>query len=561
MSHNKRNNTQIYTKIFLVFLIISHVLIPFVISSVNSYSTIEIYNPYLEMSKFSKNDYNPILQEEKQALGNITINDVDFNGLKIGFYRDNTSYPLIWDEYASGALKLTQLNMQFLETTELAIVDNLNDDIEDRSIITVKINESLLVEHKNSTLGYIIYHSRLFPTRLEQFFVDNGTNVFELTAETDYSIDSNDFIVFHFEDYFENLPKTNFTINLIWEYDFTVSNWRLSQNPTNDLLIHDVKQNFTVEFNYYFRLEASKYNLSISDPNIFADNINIAFTVNLPDRTSLNDHSLELNDVGVNINNHLNLNKTIDVFLSDLFTGDRSVFSLNFTTIFAFEFVKPVGETWAIDRLVEGREIRERIYFPSLLYGPQHIYLKGLSFYEPTIYSEQVIKNSSLFERNSPYYYLNTSLTGKEGIIANVPYLIAGETCPFIFKYISTESLRFVITDNIKMPLIGAEVEVYYFGQKYGTYISKDQVQPISSGKTNENGEINLKNVPHGNYTIRVFQNGVFLKESAVNTYNEINYIYTNYPHFPIWIIIFGGINGIILIFGVIFYLKNKKMR
>lgn len=561
MPYNKRNYTKISTKIFLVFLLFSHFLIPLIISNVNSYLPTELYTPSLEISNFSKNDYSPILQEKKQALGNITINAIDFNGLERGFYTENNSYPLIWEEYNSGALKLTLISRQFLETTEPAIVDNLDEDIEDRSIITVKINESLLVEHDNSTLGYVIYHSRLFPSRLLQFFVDNGTKVFELTAETDYSIDSNDFIVFSFVDFFEYLPKTNFTMNLIWEYDFTVSDWKLSQNPTNDLLIRDIKQNFTVEFNYYFTLVANKYDLSVSDPIIYADNIYIALTVNLPDRTSLNDHVLELNNVTVNINNYLNLNKTIDVFLSDSFSGDRSIFSLNFTAFFAFEFVKPVGETWAIDRLVEGRETRERIYFPSLKSGPKHIYIQGLSFYEPTIYSEQVIYNSSLFERNSPYYYLNTSQTGKEGMIANVPYLIAGETCPFMFKYSSTQSLRLIITDNIKMPLIGADLEVYYFGQKYGTYISKDKVQPISPGKTNENGEIIIKNLPYGNYTVKVFQNGVFLRESNVNTYTEINYIYTSYPHFPIWIIIFGSLNGIILIFGVIFYLKNKKMR
>ncbi|MFX1567176.1 MAG: hypothetical protein ACFFCV_02280 [Promethearchaeota archaeon] len=561
MPYNKWNYTQTYIKILLVFLILSQLFIPFVLSIDNSYSSTEIYNSNLEISSFSKEDYKPILSEEKQGLGNITINNIDFSGLEIGFYRDNTSYPLIWEEYASGALNMVPISMQFLETIEPAIVDNLDEDIEDNNIITVKINESLMVELDNSTLGYIIYHSRLSSSRLVQFFVDNGTNVFELTAETDYSIDSNEFIVFHFVDFFEVLPNSNFTMNLIWEYDFTLNNWKLSQLPKNDLLINEVNQNFTVDFNYNFELVSNKYNLSIADPVIYAENIYVALTVNLPDRNSLNDHSLELNDVIVNINNYLNLNKTIDVYLSDLFSGDRSTFSLNFTALFTFEFVKAVGETWAIDRLVEGREIRERIYFPSIISGPPHIFLKGLSFYEPTIYSEQVIGNSSLFERNSPYYYLNKSLTGREGMLAKVPYLVMGETCPFIFKYISTQTLRLIITDNIKMPLIGADLEVYYFGQKYGTYISKDQVQPISPGKTNENGEIIIKNIPYGNYTIKVFQNGDFLTESDVNTYTEINYIYTSYPHFPLWIIIFGGLNSIILIFGVIFYLKNKKMR
>ncbi len=560
MSNKKRKYVITSIKILLVFLIFSNVLIPLVLRSNSLKSTSQIYNPELEISKFSKEDYKAILNEEKQALGNITINDINFNELE-GFSIYNTSYPLIWEDYKSGALSITQFEMQFLNTSEPAIVDNLNENIEDNNIIKVNLNESLIVELNSPTLGYLIYHSRLFPCRLLQFFVDNGTNVFELNNETDYSIDNDDFIVFNYEDFFKNWPTSEFKMYLIWEYEVSIDNWRLNQNQSNDLVIQEQIQNFTVEYHYYFVLTGKKYNLSISDPIIFADNIDVALTVELPDRYLLSDHILELNNESININDYLNSNKTIDISLVEHFSADRSTFSLNFTALFTFQFIKPLRETWAIDRLVEERNIRERIYFPSLIQGPQHIYLKNLSFYEPTIYFEQVIKNSSLFDRNSPYFYLNTSLTGKVGILVKVPYLVVGETCPFILKYISTQTLRLVITDNIKMPLVGAYVEVYYYGQRYGTYISTEWVQPIAPGTTNENGQIILNLIPYGNYTIRVYQNGIFLTESTASTYNEYNYIYTSYPHFPLWIIIFGSTNGLILIFGVIFYLKNKKLR
>ncbi len=561
MSNKKRKFVITSTKILLVFLIFSYILIPLVLRSNSFNSTSQIYNPELEISKFSKEDYKAILNEEKQALGNITINDINFDDLEKGFSFENTSYPLIWEDYKSGALNITQIKMRFLNTSELAIVDNLNENIEDNNIIKVNLNESLIVELNSPTLGYLIYHSRLFPCRLLQFFVDNGTNVFELNNETDYSIDNDDFIIFNYEDFFKKWPTSEFKMYFIWEYELSIDDWRLNQNRSNDLIIQEQIQNFTVEYHYYFILTGKKYNLSISDPIIFADNIDVALTVNLPDRYLLSDHILELNNEIINIHDYLNSNKTIEISLTEHFSADQSKFSLNFTAIFTFQFIKPLRETWAIDRLVEEKDIRERIYFPSLIQGPQHIYLKNLSFYEPTIYFEQVIKNSSLFNRNSPYFYLNTSLTGKVGILVKVPYLVVGETCPFILKYISTQTLRLVITDNIKMPLVGANVEVYYYGQKYGTYISTEWVQPIAPGTTNENGHVILSAVPYGNYTVRVYQNGIFLKESTASTYNEYNYINTSYPHFPLWIIIFGCINGIILIFGLIFYLKNKKLR
>ncbi len=561
MLNKKRNYVNLSIKILLIFLIFSHVLIPLVLGSNSFNSTSQIYNPELEISKFSKDDYKAILNEEKQALGNITINDIDFNELEIDFSIENTSYPLIWEDIKSGALNITQINMQFLNTSEPAIVDNMNENIEDNNILKVILNESLMVELNSPTLGYLIYHSRLVPCRLLQFFVDNGTNVFELNNETDYSKDNDDFIIFNYEDFFKNWPSSEFKMYLIWEYELSIDEWQLNQNLSNDLIIQDQIQNFTVEYHYYFVLTGKKYNLSVFNPIIFADNIDVALTVNLPDRYLLSDHILELNNQFININDYLNSNKTIDISLTEHFSADQSKFSLNFTTSFTFQFIKPLRKTWAIDRLIEEIDIRERIYFPSLIQGPQHIYLKNLSFYEPTIYFEQVLKNSSLFNRNSPYFYLNTSLTGKVGILVKVPYLVVGETCPFIIKYRSTQTLRLIITDNIKMPLVGAYVEVYYYGQKYGTYISTEEIQPITPGNTNENGRITLSAVPYGNYTIRVYHNRIFLKESTASTYNEYNYIYTTYPHFPLWIIIFGGINGIILIFGLIFYLKNKKLR
>ena len=570
MVNKKRNCTIVNIKIFLVLLTISFILIPLVLGSIRFNPNTLIYDPLPKTGDFSKDDYNAILTEEKHALGNITINDIDLSELEMGFYIYNETYPQIWEDYNSSILNITQIDMQFVETMDPAIVDNLKESIEDRNIITVKLNESIFVEYNNLTQGYLIYHARLYPCDLLQFFVDNNTEVFELINETDYIIDEDGFIVFNYDNYFQKGPTLNFSMYLIWEYDINIEYWSLAQYIGTNLIMNETEQNFTAKYSYNFTLIGKKFGQTINIKNRYVDNIDLALTVNLPDKSSLNNHNLELNGEIVNINDHLNdTDKAIDIFLTDYFNANQSKFSLNFTSSFTLKFVDPVGDTWAIDRLVAERNIRERIYFPSLLNGPQHIYLKHISFYEPTIYFDQLIKdrfdqlisNYSLFERNTALFELNTSLTGKEGIQVKVPYLIVGETCPFIIKYKATQNLRIIITDNIKMPLVGASVEVFYFGQKFGTYISNDQIQPIPPGITNEHGEIVLKNVPHGNYTIRVYYNAKFIIESTVSTYNEINYIYTNVPHVPLWILIFGIINGTILIIGVAFYLKYKKTR
>ncbi len=559
----KKNYTCDHIKYFLVIVIISFILIPLVIGSIKFNSNIKLNDTYPKLNDFSKNDYTAILSEEKYGLGNIVVNDIDFSQLDPGFFIYNTSYPLIWTDYDSAYLNWSQPNMKFVETIEPAIVDNIDENIIDSNKIIVKLNENVFFEHNDLTQGYLIYHPRLVPCELLQLFVNNGSDIFELKTETDYYIDTNDFIVFDYKNYFQERPNSNFTLNFLWEYTLDINDWSLSQITKQNLIMTEEEHSFNIKFNYKFLLTGQKYNESIATPDntILADNIDIALTVNPPDKNLLNDHTLELNQEIVNIGDHLEPDNSVDVHFADHFTGEQSIFSLNFTTLFILKFTEPVGETWAIDRLIEKNNIRQRIYFPSITTGPQHIYLKNISFYEPAIYVEQIISNSSLFGRSFAYFHLNTTLTGRQGIKIKIPYLIVGETCPSIIKYEPTQTLRVVVTDNIKMPLIGANVKVYYFGQEYGTYISKNRTQPIAPGKTNENGEIVLKYIPAGNYTIKVYYHGILLKNSIGSTYNIRNYINTVYPHFPLWIVIFGIFNGIILIFGAIFYIKYKKTR
>lgn len=563
MLSKKRNCMQDHIKLILVISIISFILFPLALSCLRFNSNTGIYDSLPKLNDFSKDDYEAILSEEKHGLGNITVNNIDFNELEPGIFIYNDTYPLIWYDYNSTNLKASSLNMKFVNTTELAIVDNLKENITDNNVIKVILNESVFVEYNDTIEDYFIYHARLTPCDLSQLFVNNGTKTFELDAETHYSVDRDSFIVFDYKSYCQKWSNSNFTLYFIWEYTLDIIDWSLSQKAESNLIIVNKEQNFTVDFSYHFSILAQKLNQSIPIPvePIVADNIYFALTINHPDKDLLSEHSLELNNEIVNIGEHLNQDNTVDVLLTDLFSGYQSEFTLNFTAMFILKFIDPISKTWAIDRLVEMNSIRERIYFPSLINGPQHIFLKYISFYEPAIYADQILSTSSLFERDLAYFYLNTSLTGKQGIKVRVPYLIVGETCPFIIKYTPTQTLRVVVLDNIKMPLIGADVNVYYFGKEYGTYISKDRIQPVTPGKTNENGEIALQNVPEGNYTIRIYYNGKFLKESTCSTYNYRNYIDTTSPHFPLWLIIFVIINGIILIFGAIFYIKYKKTR
>ena len=551
-------------KIFLTFVILFYILIPLLIGNAHfsskSSSLIRAghqVNP--KVSDFSINNYSKIITQEKYALGNVTITDMDMSDLELGIYIHNSSFPLIYEDYESNALNFTRTDIKFIETTENATQKNLNEGFVDRHLITVKINESLDVNYNNNSQGYWIYLPRLYLSRLLNFSINNGTDIIELVQDKDYTIRTDQFIYFNFSTYFQNMSIYDFSIYLIWEYDVDLDIWNIDQITEHKLTVNEEEESFPISFNYHFNLLARKYDDEWTNLRNQVDNVYFALTVNLPDKDFLNNYSLILGDEAVNINSHLNADDSIKVLLSNSFHGNLSLFSLNFSSSFTIKFIDPTEKTWSIDRLYANRNKRERIYIPSLISGPEHLLLKFVSIYEPTIYFEQVESESSVFERNIDVIYINNTVTSKQGTYIQLPYLIRGETCPFIIKYVTSQILRIVITNNIRMPLVGATIKVFYYGQEFGTYISPDKSQPLALAASNENGGIVLSNVPHGNYTIHVYYNGNLIKEADSSTLNENNFIYTSIPHIPIWILIFGTFNGIILVAGLGFYLKYKK--
>ena len=558
-------------KIFVILLIILSIWSTS-IHQITPNSKISIpYDNNLELSQiqgFSEDDYNPIIEDDKQALGNITITSFDFD--EVGFFNNSQRYPDLDDDFISGALNITFLGINFTETKSVAQIDNLDEEIIDSRKITVVLNESIFVKYNTSVTnseGYLIYGPRLYPCKLIQLrILSNGTDYVEEVPEGNYSIDGSNFLKFVFD---ENFKKTshNFSMYLIWEYNLTIREWVLFQHP-DKILVSQEEQVVNALFHYDFSVQGSKFDTNSLTLKVNADNLDINLHVNPPDKELLNDYSLEINndtiDDFVNIDNSINVSTT----------GNQESINLNFTTSYTVKFVNPVSNNWAIDRLVEHRNVRERIYFPSLIDGPKHIILKYLMIYEKTIILDQVFTNSSLFERPVSYYDLNLTqieeafrqsliftrnAIKKQGLKIILPYLIVGETDPVMIKYDANNVLLIKVTDNINMPLVGVDIILYYYQKQYGTYISNDLIVPMAPVSTNENGEAAIRNVPNGNYTVMIYEDGRLIKESTVNTYQRFNYIVSDELHFPLVILIFGVISGVFILLGVIFYIQYKN--
>jgi len=566
------NRKQIYSigsiRILIIALIIITFTVPVFLGNLKTNSLIDNTpsEDALNSSEFTKDNYTAILTDEDYGLGSVTIDDMHFNIFLKGIDNNSEVYPLLDEDVEiSGALKIDTESVEFIETITPAIVDNLNGT--NRDIITVKLNESLKITYNNPQEGYLIYFSHFSGAKLLDFYVDNGSSIIKLDEGIDYTIDSFRFIVFYYEDYFD-LASFNFTMYLIWEYSLRLQEWSIEQKEETPLIMREREQNFTSRFLYKFFLLGYMVIPDLSG-TIPADYIDVALTINPPDKELLSYQAININTFDKNVNDYVNPDKSFSIEISDLFRPNASIFLLNFTCNFGLKFEEPVGDSWAIDRLVAWRNRRERIYFISMVTGPPHIFLKSVALYDKGIFFDQDLKYKdikyvnaiSLFNREVQLIDANASSPRQLGLKVIMPYVILGETCPFTITYNTTETLKIVVTDSIKMPLVGANIEILHFGVKYGTYISNKSIQPIHPGTTDGNGELVLNNVPRGNYTARVIWDGKVVEEAIVTTDKEVNYVITSVPHFPLWILIFGMTSGIILVVGALFYLKYKKLR
>jgi len=512
----------------------------------------------LNNSKFTKDNYSAILTNDNNGLGSVTVDEMHFNYYQTGIDNHTEFYPLLDNDLSSFALDLNTTNVEFIKTINPAIYDNLNGTI--KQSITVKLNESLIVVYNNPQEGYLVYFSHFAGARLLDFYVDDGSSIIKLKEGIDYTLDSDNFIVFYYEDYFQQGSSFNFTMHLIWEWSIGLSEWSIEQREEAPLIITGREQDFTSRFLYKFFIIGYMVIPDLSGTTQL-DYIEVAVTIHPPDKELLTYKALNINGIDRNIVEYINPDKSLSIPISDLLAINNSFILFNSTYNFRLKFEEPVGNSWAVDRLVDGRNIRERIYFVSMVTGPPHIFLKNVALYDKSIFIDQVISSNSLFNRDVFYFDANASVPRQPGLMLKIPYLIVGETCPFTIRYSATQTLKILVTDNIKMPLIGANIEILLFGAIYGTYIANKSSQPIYPGTTDGNGQFVLYDVPHGNYTVRVIYQGKIVKETIIDTNEEVNYVFTSVPHFPLLILIFGMTSVIILAIGALFYNKYKKFR
>ena len=549
---------------------------------------------YPKVQGFTKDVYlnTEILELDQNPVGMINVTDLSFK--EEGIYKYNfTFFGEFNNDTLSEKLNISYKKTEFIKTLRPAKFEKLNEEIMGAYDIQIQLNESISVQYDDSQddldFDYFIYLQRLKHVHISQLWIENDTLSLRQVGENNYTIEEDqnrEFLKFYYRTYFNNDNKANFTLHIICEFNLTIDSWELVQNSTPELLITDEDDNdediyvVSPRYKYSFNVIGNKYVLdedAESEEDAFGtrttDNLYVNLTVYPTDKGSLYSHRLEINEEQIT-EKFLHPDKSI--YTKTMIRTDTTSFELEFSTNFVIEFIDPVDYTWAIDRLVEDQDIRERIYFPKIVSGPSRIILKNVKIFEETVSFEQVISASSLFRRPVLYVEINVSeyeeelknslifhefATKRQGIRITLPYMIQGEICPTIIKYETTNDLKIVVTDNIGMPLGNYEVRLYYYGEKFGTYISDDETQPLGPLITDQFGEVLVKDAPNGNYTVKIFPKDSenMVVETEVSVFVDINYVKTSMIHFPILILIFGGITGIILILGLKIYPKREK--
>lgn len=558
--------------VLISIILISLVSIIEIVTYNNSVPREENFSNSYDLPKtqaISIEDYTPIIDDQNHGLGIITITNLIYN--EAGFFNFTANYPNLDDDLTSGALEMSYNGTEYIETKNVAQSDNLNDSVIESNMVTVLLNESIEIRYDMSiggSEGYLIYKPSLVYDKLNRFLIQNesSSQIIELN-EAEYSIDNYDFVKFNYNNYF-GVTAHNFTMHLIWEVNIELNDWNILQDTNDDIVIYQQEQEIQPLFSYNFTVNAYEYNKSSAIGTLLAENMDIDLKITPPDRDQLSNHTLEVN--GVIISNFLDANNTINVTINEI----PGIFIMNFTTNYTLKFEDPIDYSWSIDRLIKNNNIRERIYLPTLISGPDHIYLSGIVVYESSITIDQVVSNYSLFNRDVLTFDANLSVVEeysqssliftenairKKGLKIVIPYLIKSETNPFFITYEANNDLLIIVTDRIRMPIINLDLEIYFYDKPYGSYISNDLTEPSAPVSTNFNGEVSFKNLATGNYTIRIYRRNNLIKETVISTFSKTYYIITDAIHFPLVIIIFGSISGIVFLIGLILYLNSRR--
>jgi hypothetical protein len=90
--------------------------------------------------------------------------------------------------------------------------------------------------------------------------------------------------------------------------------------------------------------------------------------------------------------------------------------------------------------------------------------------------------------------------------------------------------------------------------------MSATQTFQIANKYTDSQGQVVINQVPYGNYTISVYYMNKFVENVTASTTNALNFLVTQIPQFPVWVIIYASISLVFVMSGLKIYKKNSRI-
>lgn len=523
----------------------------------------DLSNQASSVSIFNKQDINtsetidletsyvPVNQYGHFPVGNITIRSIDELGL-----------PLLSPNTYAGVLDknitYTYEGFEFLGTVEIGSEDTINR-IFNTGYITVEINESLKFEYwDNYTSKEIAYKSELAGGELVDLTI-NGTSDLE-----NATVDSEDYYRYDFSHYYESNNHGILNLGFVTDFNVSIYDWEVYQQDEhqgNNLyeILGDTTQDLDAYYNYTFVFGSSSLNMTAK------------FLINPPDQSYLNEVSLNTytggiqDAVGEEVDSYSKYSNNSIEFTTE---ANGTKFSMNFKTTFTINVLEPnLPFLWKEDRLFYGRSVRKRIYEFSCIDGPSELPISNFYINDTNLPYADVTTVTSELDRALTYNDMNYTNefdigVGPAGTTINFTfdndhYLVKGESDRITIKYTASHQLNMLSLDSVSFPVRGASLKLYYGNVTFGTVMSKAETMQVAPKTTDSNGQVIVSDLPYGTYTIGVYYRGNFVQNMTVITTGSLTFLNTKIPHFPTWMLIFGGISAAVLVVGLYIYRKN----
>nr|MDO8087424.1 hypothetical protein [Candidatus Sigynarchaeum springense] len=248
-------------------------------------------------------------------------------------------------------------------------------------------------------------------------------------------------------------------------------------------------------------------------------------------------------------------------------------FKIEFNYSATVGFVEQHAGKWNSDGIASRLNTRTRTYKLAVLSGPKTLLVEKVEFTAndvayASVYliTRKVIPSSSITLMDDTYTYYDTILE-KEVTKSNGTKVIVGRiqktngTVAASFNYNASYSVSLRVLDELRNPLPGAEVTLYFHGIRFGPLMSlnKTYLQPVKIA--NSFGSVFYDYLPEGNYSVEVrFQGHVKTHEFTLYgaTKSISIEIITGVPYQP-WILIsWIAIFGLLCILGIALFKQRR---